>query len=343
MIPLGARFLDCMLVHDPKCETGGGPPLPDGVDDALDRYRDLVPDCASPIWFDRAEGICFSASQFRGSPFGKDYNFLAPPEGFPSCPWGERFVAGSIGMNPLLSDQPQRFDSEIVCGAIPRLAEVTGKRLLIVLGGPSTARTNWWRFDHDLSWTCNNFYLNVDAARLDHQLVALAPDVPLLDNARLDRWLDRHDALIAFELERGGPVGSWREINAFCRENPARNYAYFHLRYQSALGLGSRLLLLAILMGAREIGFVGLDGVSEDGPLHAFERYKGNPQWVSRWGLGLQRRQYVIFWEYVLQLRERADFRLYNLGEACGRNLSREITGKFFPLPPKLARRLEGS
>ena len=73
---------------------------------------------------------------------------------------------------------------------------------------------------------------------------------------------------LTLELERGGPVGSWREINSFCREKPARRYAYFHLRYQSALGLGSRLLLLAILMGAREIGFVGLDGVSESGPLH---------------------------------------------------------------------------
>ena len=311
------------------------------IEQACALHLGLFPDAATkPIWFDLEERICFSAAQLRGGLSGKDYSFLAEPDDFLASMWGERFVVGSVHMNPALRVQSRRMESEMICSAIEPFSQVAGKRLLIILGGPSTRSVNWEVFERDCCWSCNKFYLNSRVARQHLDVVALAPDVPLLDNRELHAYVDRHKSLLAFEVDRGGPVGSWSEINELCRLGPT-GCGIFHLRYQSALGLGSRLLLLSLLLGAREVGVVGLDGMSEHGPLHAFERYKSNPNWVQRFGLGLQRRQYVLLWEYVLQLRERLGFTLYNLGAPSMRNLSRQISERWSPLPERLYRQLE--
>ena len=160
------------------------------------------------------------------------------------------------------------------------------------------------------------------------------------DNPALHAYLADHDTKVAFEIERGGPVGSWHSVNAFVR-NYGERCGFFHPRYQSALGLGSRMILLAIFLGAKEIAFVGLDGMTAKGPLHSFEPGKPNPQWYGRFGPGLQRRQYVIFWEYVLSLQASYGFRLFNLGEGSRVNLSRSISKRYFPLTGAMQRELK--
>jgi hypothetical protein len=181
--------------------------------------------------------------------------------------------------------------------------------------------------------------MNPQVAELALDVVALAPDVRLQQNPGLRDYLDVNETHIVFEIDRGGPVGSWRPVNQFVAEYPTRS-AFYHLRYQSAIGLGARMLLFTILLGAKEVAFVGLDGMTDRGPLHAFEPYKDNPVWYDKYGPALQRRQYVVFWEYVFSLCESLKCRLYNHGEGCGVNLSRTITQRYSPLPREMAQML---
>lgn len=338
-LPLGEEWLGCRLVW----RAGEIGALPAGAEaaavTALGRHLEEYPAAAHrTVWLDRETGTCFSAAQRRGDPCGKDYNFLAEPEDFLGGLWGERYVRGAMAGNPTFRRRRLATGPELVYGRSRGFARLAGKRVLLVLGGPTTKRLRWDEVGFDRLWSCNKFYLSPRVARHELDLVALAADVPLGEaNPALHRYLERRPTRIAFEAERGGPVGDWGPVHRFVRRYGSR-CDLFHTRYQSALGLGTRLLLLAILLGAREIAFVGLDGMSERGPLHAFEPYKANPRWYDRFGPALQRRQYVVFWEYVLALRERYGFHLLNLGEVSAVNQSREISLRHFPLPAEIRR-----
>ena len=340
-LPLGERWLDCILVYRAG-DVGGRLEGRDAeIGKALEQHLATYPAAACHgVWFDTIAGICFSAAQLKGGPSGKDYSFLAEAEQFAGSVWGTRYVEGAAGCNEIFRTYPVTFDSEHAYGHPPAFHAVKGRRVLLVLGGPTTKRVNWEAVETDHLWSCNKFYLNPRVEREDLDLLALAPDVPLGDNPGLHRYLANHpDTRLAFELERGGPVGSWRPVNQFVARYPER-CGFFHTRYQSALGLGARLILLAIFLGAAEVAFVGLDGMTPDGPLHSFEPYKTNPLWYGRFGPALQRRQYVLFWEYVLSLRARREFRLLNLGEIGSVNLSRTISARHFPLPRAVQQRL---
>ncbi len=307
---------------------------------ALSGYLSVFPEAEqTTIWYDRLEATCFSDYQYKGGPAGKDYHFLSRATDFETGMWGIRFVDGALFYNDTLRSHQRIVTPELICSAHEALESVRGNRLLLVLGGPSTRSVNWKRIDHDVAWTCNKFYLNTSVAAMHFDLVALAPDVSLFPNWELHDYIADHAPALAFEADRGAPVGAWREINElteFYREQ----CLFFHCRYQSVLGLGSRMLVLGLLLGASEIAFVGLDGMTTEGPRHAFERYKHNPQWMSRFGPGLQRRQYVIFWQYALRLAEASGAKLYNLGEKCRHNVSREISSAQFPLPAAVAQLL---
>lgn len=339
-IPLGDHWLNCILLS----RAGEVGELPNGrareMELAMRDHLETYPAAAhGSLWFDCESGICFSASQLRGGPCGKDYNFLSTPEEFLHGMWGRRFVEGSIDFNDTFRDLPIEYDSEFMLGVPHSFEALRASRILVVLGGPTTKRVRWESFECDHVWSCNKFYMSPRVSRLDLALVALAPDVPLGDNPLLHQYLEEHGTRTAFEVERGGPVGRWRPVNQFVDRYSDR-CGFFHTRYQSALGLGTRLLLFAIFLGVSDIAFVGLDGMSDRGPLHAFEPYKSNPLWYERFGPSLQRRQYVVFWEYVLSLQEERGFRLYNLGEVSPVNVSREISLRHFPLPKAVARRL---
>lgn len=335
-LPLGEAWLDCVLVY--SAGQVGGVPENRGSDvaRALETYLTVHPAAASgTVWFDTIAGTCFSAGQFRGGPDGKDYSFFAERESFLDGMWGLRYIVGSIGFNETFRALPTACDPEYIISEIPFGASVKGARVCLVLGGPSTKRVRWECLETDQLWSCNRFYLSPRLAGRDLALIAVAPDVPLEGNGALHDYIQSHETHVAFEVDRGGPVGSWHQVNGFVARYPDR-CGFFHTRYQSALGLGTRLLLLAVFLGASEIGFVGLDGMTAHGPLHAFEPYKGNPTWYYRYGPDLQRRQYVVYWEYVLGLRAERGFRLLNLGEFCQVNLSRTISAKHFPLPGDL-------
>ena len=115
---------------------------------------------------------------------------------------------------------------------------------------------------------------------------------------------------------------------------------WFHTRYASKLGIGVRLLLLAVFLGVKKIYVSGIDGYTYQNEVsrknyidhkklinksiqnHAFEEKKALP---SRWVrdndmteeqyLDAMKQGYIQFLEYLNLLRETHNFELINLAE----------------------------
>ena len=99
-------------------------------------------------------------------------------------------------------------------------------------------------------------------------------------------------------------------------------------RYRSRLGVGARLIILAILMGVKNIYISGMDGYDVNSKLtHAFEEGKAIPRWITNFnktgsskvknsGTTLQRQQFVVFWDYILSnLSKKYDFQIHDLSK----------------------------
>ncbi len=63
-----------------------------------------------------------------------------------------------------------------------------------------------------------------------------------------------------------------------------------------------------------------------------FEKDKKNPGWYNKHGNELQKRQYIIFWDYLLNLKMKYDYNIYNLGEDNEHNISGAISKLVNPL-----------
>ena len=102
---------------------------------------------------------------------------------------------------------------------------------------------------------------------------------------------------------------------------------------------------MAVFCGAKEVMFVGMDGrakVETDGDLlHAFNSDKPIPGWYKRYGDRFQVRQFVVFYEYIMSLKQHYDFKIYNLGEGQKYNASTPITQELFPWSDEIKKKIK--
>ena len=286
-------------------------------------------DCS--VWLDIKDGVFFSGAQFREGPAGKDHSFCSSASDFVEGKWGRSFAKRLTNKNDIFKNQEWHLGEQIVYGKTDFTDDVQGKSVLLLAGGPSTNDINWEKIKTDQIWSCNNYYLNDRINKKKIDLVTLATNVPLSDNPDLEDSLLKHDTKISFEIERGDFYSNLIAMNDFVAKHPDR-CNFFHTRYRSAPGVALRFLCYAALLGAKDIYFAGIDGFVESGPHHSFEKNKKNPNWYLKFGPRFQDRQYVVFWDYVLSLKEKLGFNIYNLGEGHECNVLSEITEKTNPL-----------
>ena len=61
-----------------------------------------------------------------------------------------------------------------------------------------------------------------------------------------------------------------------------KQVSWYNTRYQSKLGIGVRMVILAIMLGVKDIKIAGIDGWSITGECnHAFQINKPSPKWVT--------------------------------------------------------------
>ncbi len=353
-LELGTDWLDCILIYDGEDVL---PNMGEKIYRKLEQYQKKFPYSTNKnIWYDISaiEKKCFSSQQFRGTIAGKDHHFNSPEKKFLNGPWGKRFCTNLVDKfdNKVFKNQEIISNDEIIFSKPEFLNKFVGSKVLIMGGGPTTNLVNWQNIDYDYIWSCNNFYKNSAFRDLEIDLVTMAPEIGLLKNEEFISYVERcHNTVFSFEIERGDYLNDHKNLHNFVKTYPNR-CSFHNTRYRSVTGIGSRLICYAILLGVREIYFVGaLDGVKnadqrEIRQLHSFEEGKGFPTWykkITRQGIdpvNFERRQYVVYWDYIASLLERYDFKIYNLGEEHSCCTSSDITSRYFPLPDCIREKL---
>ena len=339
MLQLGTKWLNCELVY-----------TFDGVNaittassrafEVIKQYIGHFPHSRTTnIWFDHEEKIFFSSEQFRQTRAGKENSFCTSKDEFLKSRWGQPFVDNIINKFNVFENQKVVYDDECIYGELDFVNKYKGKSILFLSGGPSTDSIKWENIDCDYIWSCNNFFLNPRIASKNVDLITIAPNIELVNNVELHKYLQNNNTNISFEIERGDYIKDFQQMKQFSDMYKDR-CTFYHTRYRSQPGVSLRLLCYAIMLGASDIYFSGIDGFKKEGPNHCFEVNKKNPNWYNTYGPRFQDRQYVIFWEYLLNLREKYNFTLYNLGKGHPYNVSTEISEKVFPLSKEIQEKI---
>ena len=264
---------------------------------------------------------------------GKEQNFFLPAGDEYTSFLHTEYIYGIRKLDPF---SEQAFTSEGDCDCLisqpEKHSKFKGKKIMIASGGPSTKDTNWDKINYDYLWTVNEFYKNDDLSRKQIDLLYLSSIVDF-ENLQLIESLENTEALLTFPLvtnyiQDKFDLNKIKPLTDRFRDNSSYNYT----RYSSTLGVGYKLIVLAIFCGASEIYTVGNDGFVSKNMEHAFDGNKQSPNWYLEYGDRFQDRQFVIFWDYIKILQDSFKFEIYNIGEGKDYNISSSITESLFPL-----------
>lgn len=271
-----------------------------------------------PIWYDKETSLCFGPDQdfFANS---SEFSFFHQSENFPNYePWGKYHLQNVLGQH-LGSDSIET--SEVIYHNHPDLHKYKDSTILVVGAGPSAVDIDWTGEKRDFTWSCTKFYLNEKLQDCGVDLASIGGKISLMDQ-QLHSFITRHNTMCMFE---GGvsPFKTGEELTQFKNLFP-NQASYFHTRYFSKLGAIARLIVFASFLGAKEIKFIGFDGDPVDNK-HAFEGSEKvhDEIWRDLNSKNLYRRQFALFWDYILQLDNGI---LYtNLGKGHPNNLTTNI------------------
>mgnify|MGYP003978826579 CR=1 FL=1 len=278
------------------------------------KYTNLIrTEPEESVWFDIKNKLCFGSEQvFSVSP--ADFSFFATPEDFLDHPrWGmEKLKEAYPSLCTDLSST-----NEYIISKDPTLEAVSGSKILIIGGGPSTLDTylDQVRLGSDQVWACNNFHQSEVLKNITIDVASIGPTVDTTDKEFKNRT-EKDSTLCLLD---GG-------VTPYRSEDIPQKSAIYHTRYFSKLGMIPRMIVLAAQLGAKEISVVGFDGYP-DGHKHAFENGKNEGNQHNTILEALYNRQIILFWEYVTSI---TDARINNLGEGHIANQSTEITRSLF-------------
>ena len=351
---LGTKWYDCILIKSGEhAERWAAPDeqLDARIAKRLKNYKNQNrKHTSSNIWYSIDANLCFSSEQYkRWSGTArlprKDHSFFSSRKNFLDGEFGLGYCDSIMEPGKLLKDQPRQIVGlEGIIGYPKFLEKFENSSVLIIGGGPSSNTVCWENVTTDFTWSINRFYLNDRVVSRGVDLATIAAHIELQSEKKLYEHMNNGETAISFELDRGNPhsmkganTSAFRSMHQFSQEYPTRT-TYFHTRYKSQPGVGMRMIVYAMLLGCRDIYFVGIDGFTNDGPIHCFEKDKENPNWYEKYGENFQIRQYITFWEYIRELKAmyRLHTNFYNLGEGNKHNISAPITREQFPLTPEI-------
>ena len=286
-------------------------------------------------WTDLATGVTFSSAGNWTNSDSRSSFFISGQKDFIQ---GHRFDINFINRyyGPYFENLLKNTiaNSEIMYYAIPALEKFKDSKILVVAGGPSASERAWNTDNYDYVFSCNHFFLNEKLNSADVSLATFSPEVDLSENNKpLHDYLKKSSTLICFE-DRQEP--EMRRHIKFLKEEYPDRVLWAHTRYRGKIGSGPRLLCLAMFLGAKEVHFVGIDGMSKNtkkGDLHNHAFQKGKKYNQTSLNYDMFRRHYVGFWDYVVNVLKVNQFiKLQNLGEGHEKNQSTDTSRSLFPL-----------
>ena len=346
MFKLGEKLKNCELCYD-KGEISSGV----NKEKVSDHIQRVVPVDINPerIWYDIEEDKCFSEYQYtlpRNA--DKEQNFFVPQGGRYTDFLINHYISKIKSSYPFSQEHNnilKHGNCNMMLSRPEQYEKFKGKKIMIAAGGPSCSDVSWQNIDYDYLWTVNEFYKNKNFAEKQIDLL-LFSSITDFKNEQLIETIKKNECLITFPMvtnfvHENFDFNSIRSFTEQFKDTISFNYT----RYSSNLGIGHKLIILAIYLGASEIYSVGNDGQNSMNPnpkyfnkdlAHAFDGKKGAPNWYLKYGHRMQDRHFVIFWDHIKTLQESFDFKIYNLGEGKDYNVPSSITESHFPLTQEI-------
>tara|TARA_R110001583_G_scaffold33731_1_gene113803 strand:+ start:394 stop:1182 length:789 start_codon:yes stop_codon:yes gene_type:complete len=150
------------------------------------------------------------------------------------------------------------------------------KKILVVGGGPSTYDLDLNKLEIDHIFTANNFFLNKKLNNIKIDIAMVGAEVDTTSD-KFIKYVEKHQPWLGFEIHP-----KWASTNSYDYLNKHLYNSYWKMfcmqtRYYGCVGIGHRLLVLAMQLNAKEIYYIGIDGPK--GMIkgrHSFEKNKIN-------------------------------------------------------------------
>lgn len=354
MFELGEELKNCVLCY----KEGEVLSHPDIEEEKIRLYiKEVVPADVHPrkIWYDLEEKKYFSEYQFtvpRNA--GKEQNFFLPEGERYTELLHKEYISKIKRCYPFSKDENNNIlqygNCDMMLSKPEQYKKFKGKKIMIAVGGPSGSDVNWGNLDYDYLWMVNEFHKNKNFADRQVDLLLFSSITDFRNETLIER-IEKNNCLLTFPMvtnfiQENFNFNSLRHFTERFKDTVSFNYT----RQSSALGIGHKLIILAIYLGASEIYSAGNDGQNAMNPnpkyfnkdlKHAFNGTKKAPNWYLTNGHRMQDRLFVIFWDHIKDLQERYDFKIYNLGEGKDYNVPSSITETHFPLTQDMHKALQ--
>lgn len=157
---------------------------------------------------------------------------------------------------------------------LDELNKFKDSKILVVGGGPSTNEINWDINKYDYIFSCNHFYKSQKLKDKKVHLFFVGNEVDTTKKDFLNYCVEQQSIIAVEDLEHRPDhiknlVKNFRDKTFLCS-----------CRYQSKFtGIAAKIVLLALTLEARQVDFIGLDGVPDNFNYtksipHAFETQK---------------------------------------------------------------------
>lgn len=147
------------------------------------------------------------------------------------------------------------------------------KKILVIGGGPSTNDLSFDNIDVDYIFSANSFFLNEKLANKKIDIAMVGAEVDT-NSEEFISYVDKFQPWLGFEIH-----GKWKSLdyNRYVNEHLYNSYSKLFCmqsRYYGCVGVGHRLLVLAMALQAKEIYFIGIDGPG--GMINGNHAFEGN-------------------------------------------------------------------
>lgn len=166
-------------------------------------------------------------------------------------------------------------NSEYIYADIKEFDKFKDSKILVVGGGPSTMDFEWDHTQYDFIFSCNHFYKCPKLKDVKVDLTMLVGGELNLDDKNFLQYCQKYKPYFAAE-DWGGSIDKIKNLNQLIPDRVFECVCRFQAK---CCGVGPKVVILALVLGAKQVDFIGIDGVSKDHhksqPLsHSFEDAK---------------------------------------------------------------------
>lgn len=169
-------------------------------------------------------------------------------------------------------------------------------KVLVIGGGPTCNTYNWNAENYDYIFSCNHFFLNDKIKKCKVDLCLICDEVDILKEDFLN-YVKKNNTLVGFE-DYNKPASNVEKLN---KEIPDKVFCALS-RFQGKIGVGPKLVVLALILGAKKVDFAGIDGAPKnyrqgEKSVHSFQKDK---IFVTSYPYELIIDHYKAFKNYIL-------------------------------------------